>query len=304
MSRRGASTPGIDGLLVVDKPTGVSSHDVVAMLRRAYGQRRVGHAGTLDPSAAGVLLVCLGRATRLLEYMVGCDKSYTGQIVLGLETDTCDADGEVIETADASALTADQVAAALQALIGDIQQVPPAVSAKKINGQPAYRLARRGEIPALEAVPVRVHAIDLIGFEPGPQAVAHVSVRCGSGTYIRSLAHDLGAALGVGAHLRGLVRTSVGRHTRDQAINADTLAQMPAADRLAALRPLRECVESLPAVTVSPDVYPLLRDGKLLPAAPERGVVALLSGDGEVLAVAESRDDGIHPRKVLLGPDD
>ena len=303
MSRRGSSTPGIDGLLVVDKPVGVSSHDVVSMVRRAYGQRRVGHAGTLDPSAAGVLLVCLGRATRLLEYLVGCDKAYTGQIVLGVETDTCDADGEVMETLDASALTVELVAGAMAVFVGDIQQVPPAVSAKKINGQPAYRLARRGEIPALEAVPVHVASFDLLGLEPGEQAVATVSVRCGSGTYIRSLAHDLGAALGVGAHLRGLVRTSVGRHTRDEAIGADVLALMPENDRLAALRPLRECVESLPKVTIPADVYPLLRDGKLLPAAPERGVVALLSTDGEVLAVAEAREDGIHPRKVLIGPE-
>ncbi|MBI5835577.1 MAG: tRNA pseudouridine(55) synthase TruB [Armatimonadetes bacterium] len=278
----------------------MSSHDVVARVRRLYGQKRTGHAGTLDPSAVGVLLLCLGRATRLLEYLVGHDKAYTGEIVLGVETDSYDADGEVLETCDAAALTADRVAEAMTAFVGDIQQVPPAISAKKIDGQPAYRLARRGLIPDLPAVPVRVDAFALLGFQPGTTAVAEVAVSCGSGTYIRSLAHDLGDALGVGAHLRGLVRTRVHTFDRDQCVPLDTLAELDSEARLALLRPLRECLGGLPTVVLPEPLWPLLRDGKLLPTVAPRGPVALLSAEGEVLAIADAQDDGVHPHKVLL----
>ena len=301
MSRRGSATPGVDGLLLVDKPAGWTSHDVVSRVRRLYGQKRVGHAGTLDPSAVGVLLVCLGRATRLLEYLVGHDKGYSGEIVFGIETDSYDADGAVLEEIDAAGLTRDAVAAAIAGLTGTINQVPPAVSAKKIDGQPAYKLARRGLIPELPAVPVTVHRFDLLGFTPGSPAVAQVEVDCGAGTYIRSLAHDLGAVLGVGAHLRGLVRTRVHGFARADCVTMEQLADLDASARLALLRPLSDCLGGLPRIVLDRELWPLLRDGKLLPAAEERGMVALLSDSGDVLAIAESRDDGIHPRKVLLG---
>ncbi|UCG25655.1 MAG: tRNA pseudouridine(55) synthase TruB [Chloroflexota bacterium] len=210
----------IEGLLCLDKSSGPTSHDVVNKIRRLTGIRRVGHAGTLDPLATGLLLVCLGRATRLLEYLVGQPKSYVATIQMGQETDTYDAEGEIIAER-AVAVTMQQLSAALDTYQGQISQRAPLFSAVKVDGQPLYRRARRGE--DVEP-PVRVVTIYQLKLLDRQESTLVVGVKCSSGTYIRSLAHDLGQSLGCGAHLADLRRTEVGSFTLDDAIALDELS--------------------------------------------------------------------------------
>ena len=225
------STP--DGLLVVDKPSGWTSHDVVARARRLCGTRKVGHAGTLDPMATGVLVLGVGRATRLLTFLVGCDKDYTATIRLGEATLTDDAEGEVLTRADAAEISPAALAEAVAALTGEIRQRPSAVSAIKIGGQRAYQRVRAGADVTLPERPVRVDRFDLGDLRKmaGPVGTVldvDVAVTVSSGTYVRALARDLGAALGVGGHLRALRRTRVGRFTLAQAHELAALeAQSP-----------------------------------------------------------------------------
>lgn len=194
------------GFLNVDKPGGMTSHDVVAIVRRGTKTKKVGHAGTLDPMATGVLVICWGKATRLSDYVMAGTKSYTATMTLGVETDTYDADGEVVAR-NSTSVSAEDFAAALQPFRGDIQQVPPMYSAIKRGGKKLYELARAGETVERPARAVSIYTLELLTYD-FPQA--HLQVTCSSGTYIRSLAHDIGAALGVGAHLSALRRTAVG----------------------------------------------------------------------------------------------
>ena len=225
------STP--DGLLVVDKPSGWTSHDVVARARRLCGTRKVGHAGTLDPMATGVLVLGVGRATRLLTFLVGCDKDYTATIRLGEATLTDDAEGEVLTRADAAEISPAALAEAVAALTGEIRQRPSVVSAIKIGGQRAYQRVRAGADVTLPERPVRVDRFDLgdlrkMASPVGTVLDVDVAVTVSSGTYVRALARDLGAALGVGGHLRALRRTRVGRFTLAQAHELAALeAQSP-----------------------------------------------------------------------------
>lgn len=197
----------VSGILNVDKEAGLTSFQAVALVRRGTGVRRVGHAGTLDPMATGVLLVCVGQAARVTEYLVDLRKVYRARIVLGVATDTYDAEGAVTSSAAFAGVSQEQVEAGLQRFAGAIEQTPPAYSAVKVHGQRAYRLARKGEPFALAPRPVRVYRIGLLAFEPPS---LEVEVECGKGTYIRSIAHDLGQQLGCGAHLAALARTRVG----------------------------------------------------------------------------------------------
>src|SRR6476661_563185 len=205
-----------DGLVVVDKPAGFTWHDVVAKLRKFYGQRRGGHAGTLDPDATGVLLVGLGRATRLLRYLSEAGKAYEGRIVFGIATSTLDAAGEVLDQRPMP-LTRDDIERALPRFVGDIEQLPPMVSAVKVGGRRLHELARAGL--EVERAPRSVHVdrFEVVEFEPGPYPEATVVVECGSGTYVRSLAADLGGALGGCAHLATLRRDRVGSFTLAEA---------------------------------------------------------------------------------------
>src|SRR4051812_36375447 len=198
-----------DGLVVVDKAAGWTSHDVVAKLRGVYGQRRIGHAGTLDPDATGVLLVGLGRVTRLLRYLQEAGKEYRGRVVFGVATDTLDASGAVLERTTMT-VTRTQVESAARAFVGDIEQVPPMVSALKVGGRRLYELARAGEEVERAARPVHIDELVVEEVEPGAYPEATVRVACSSGTYIRTLAADLGAALGGCAHLGSLRRLRVG----------------------------------------------------------------------------------------------
>ena len=213
MARRGRDRrpdSGASGCVVIDKPAGCTSHDVVDQVRRALGTRKVGHAGTLDPDATGVLVLGVGIGTKLLQFVTGTDKGYTGEIVFGTETSTLDASGEVVATHEMT-LTPDAVAAAAQTLTGQIQQVPPMVSAIRVDGKRLHELARQGKEVDRQPRPVTVHRFDV---QPtADPSVYRAEVHCSSGTYVRTLAADLGRALGGGAHLRNLRRTAVGPFT-------------------------------------------------------------------------------------------
>lgn len=216
--------PSLHGYLVIDKPGNWTSFDVVARARRVLGEKRIGHAGTLDPAATGVLPLAVGAATKTLEFLTDASKTYLADITFGVETDSQDIEGVVTRIADASALTAEVVTAALAAMLGPQQQIPPMHSAIKIGGQKLYELARRGEEIARPPRPVTFHTLELCAWQP---PVATVLVDCSKGTYIRSLARDLGAALGTGAYLSNLVRTRSGPFTLDDAITIEELGDLP-----------------------------------------------------------------------------
>lgn len=297
-----------DGLVVVDKPTGWTSHDVVGKLRRVYGIKRVGHAGTLDPDATGVLLVGVGRVTRLLRFLQVAGKTYRATVAFGVATDTLDAAGSVIEQAPMSC-TEDDLAAVLPRFIGDIDQVPPMVSALKVGGRKLYELARAGK--TIELAPRRVHieSIEVLEFLPGAYPVATLEVRCGSGTYIRSLAADLGAALGGLAHLHTLRRLRVGRFTLDDARPIEAIEADPAA----ALRSPAAALGHLPRLEVDAEVARGVSHGVVFPISAIRdhapgdslatldpdAAVALLDTSGVLLAVYERRGASLEPAVVL-----
>jgi tRNA pseudouridine55 synthase len=277
----------MSGLLIIDKPAGLTSHDVVARVRRLARTRRVGHAGTLDPMATGVLVVGIEKATRLLGHLALTQKEYAATIRLGQRTDTDDADGQILDTQPAGHVTEAALRAAAAALTGEIMQVPPGVSAIKVAGQRSYRLARAGTAPQLaaRAVTVRVFAIDAIRPD-GDVVDVDVRVTCSSGTYIRALARDVGAELGVGGHLTALRRTRVGPYPISSARTLDELAERldltSLADAAAAAFPRRD---------LTPDEARLIAHGGKLPTlgtgadpvaafGPDGSLIALLTEDG------------------------
>lgn len=266
MTRR--ATGGPDGVAVVDKPAGWTSHDVVAKARGLLGTRRVGHAGTLDPDATGVLVLGVGRATRLLTFMTGHDKRYTGEVVLGTATSTLDAAGEVTGTWDMSGVGLGEVRAAAATLTGEIDQVPPMVSAKRVGGRRLHELAREGV--EVERPPVRVRVDTFAVGEPVGPGVYPIEVTCSAGTYVRSLAADLGAALGGGAHLRALRRVASGPFAVDEALPLADLGP----ERL--LPPV-EALRGRPRLAVGDDVAALVRTGRML----DRGVLGIAPPDGD-----------------------
>lgn len=220
-------SPDASGILLVDKPSGPTSHDLVARVRGRFKVKKVGHGGTLDPMATGLLILLLGKATKLSDRVMGHDKVYEGALRLGVETDTQDAEGEVVATRDPSGITREALLGAMQALEGDILQTPPMVSARKINGVPLYKLARAGQTVPREPRPVYVYRFDLLSFDP-PDASFRVA--CTKGTYVRTLAHDVGRALGCGAHLAALRRTRVGDFDVSAAHPFDALMDAPRID--------------------------------------------------------------------------
>jgi tRNA pseudouridine55 synthase len=284
--RRPATTHGI---AVVDKPAGVTSHDVVAMLRRRFDERQVGHGGTLDPDATGVLVVAVGMATKLLRFVEATRKGYVGEIVLGTETDTLDAAGVVTARHDMSAVTIDDARRVIaEHLVGDIQQVPPMVSAVRIDGRRLHELAREGVEVDRPARPVTVHAFDV---EPGDEpGVLVAAVECSAGTYVRVLAADLGHLLGGGAHLRDLRRTHVGDFTLAEAAPPEECV----------LRPVDAAVRTLTRVEIPDDVARLVADGRVLAAWDGDGPWAVFRRDGTLIAVYERfRGSEAKPAVVL-----
>ncbi len=236
-----------DGILIIDKPSGLTSHDVVNRVRRATKIRQAGHAGTLDPMATGVLVVCVGQATRISEYLLGHDKAYHATIRLGVETNTYDADGEVVATQEVNATRA-EVEQALTHFVGEIQQVPPMYSAIKRDGQKLYDLARQGIEVERAARSVIIHAIELRDYQT-PEVT--IDVRCSAGTYIRSIAHDLGAVLGTGGHLIDLRRTAAGPFAIEQAVPLEVFELAALEGRWAALlQPIAAALSDWPVAVI------------------------------------------------------
>ncbi|MGZ6511251.1 MAG: tRNA pseudouridine(55) synthase TruB [Actinomycetota bacterium] len=273
----------MDGLLVIDKPAGMTSHDVVAVCRRALNERRIGHAGTLDPGATGVLVLGVGRATRLLRFVEDTEKEYRAEAVFGVTTTTLDSDGDVTATMDASGLDETAVRAAAAPFVGDIEQVPPMVSAIKIGGEALYRKARRGEMVERAPRAVRVSEIDVEMFSPGERARAVFRVRCSRGTYVRSLVADIGSAVGTGAHVATLRRLRVGPFGEAGAISLEEVSA-------GALRAMEEAVAGYPRRSVSADDARALVHGKPLRAYGSSGAYAVFGPEG-LVAMAEDRGE-------------
>ena len=287
----------MDGVLVCEKPAGMTSHDVVARVRRLAGQRRVGHGGTLDPPATGVLVLALGRATRLLPFLPTEPKRYLAEIVFGAETDTLDAAGEVTATADAGMVDEAGLRAALAGFLGPQEQVPPMVSAIKVAGERLYAKARRGEQVERAPRPIVIHELELLDFTPGTGPRATVAVTCSGGTYVRSLAADLGRALGTLAHLVSLRRTAVGRFAED---DAHTLEDLAAPGRLAAavLDPAAAMASSATR-SLTPAEAAALATGRTLEPTGHRDPVAAVGPDGRLVAVIQDSAGRARPKVVL-----
>ncbi len=288
----------IDGLLVVDKPAGWTSHDVVAKLRGATRQRRVGHAGTLDPDATGVLLVGLGRVTRLLRFLQETTKAYRGVVAFGVATDTLDAAGEELARREMP-VTEAEVRTAMESFVGDIEQIPPMVSALKVGGRRLHELAREGKEVDRAARPVRIDRYELETFDPGTFPRATVLVECSSGTYVRTLAADLGRALGGHAHLASLRRLRVGAFTLEDATALDVLA----ADPLPRVLSPADALRGMERVGVGADVATLVANGRVFDDAPfettGKGPYAIVDAQARLLAVYERHATGLKPSVVL-----
>jgi tRNA pseudouridine55 synthase len=282
----------------VDKPAGPTSHDVVAVARRALGLRRIGHTGTLDPFASGLLLLCLGPSTRLAEYLTGLDKTYEAVARLGVRTDTLDATGTVVETRGGGPeLAGDAIRAAFEAERGTRLQQPPAFSAKKVAGRRSYELARAGEAVLPDPVEVTIRGLEVTAIEGD---VVRFSMECSSGTYVRAVARDVGERLGVGAHLTGLRRTAIGTFRVEDALPVDRLEDAGAVEA-ALIAPLT-AVGHLPVVDVDAADAARVRDGQAIRAngaAAEDGATVALAAGSELVAVAESGGGMLRPRKVF-----
>lgn len=284
------------GLVIVDKAPGMTSHDIVGRCRRLFGTRKVGHAGTLDPMATGVLVVGIERATKILGLLTATEKSYSATIRLGRTTSTEDAEGEVLHTTSASHVTDDDVERAVAALRGEIDQIPSAVSAIKVGGQRAYRLAREGKTVELAARRVRIERFDVLAVRRAPDGLVDVDVEvdCSSGTYVRALARDVGAALGVGGHLTALRRTRVGRYGLTEAHTLDQLADAP---RLS-LTLDEACLLGFPRRELTDSEVESAANGRALAPCGIDGVYAATASDGRVIALLA--DDGARTRSIVV----
>ena len=296
----------VDGLLVLDKPTGMSSNAALQYAKRLFGAAKAGHTGSLDPLATGVLPLCFGEATKFSQFLLDADKGYESTFVLGVGTDTADADGAVIAQASAVHLTEDVVTQAMATLTGAIEQVPPMYSALKVDGQPLYKRARAGEQVERTARPVEIYCFELLSFEPGEQVRLGVKVRCSKGTYIRTLAEDLGAALGVPAHVATLRRCQSGPFALDDCVTPEQLTAVKASgtetDLDALLQPIESGIQHLPRLSLSEAATFYIRQGQpvLVPNGPQSGMVRIADAGGLFLGVGDMRDDGkLAPKRLL-----
>ena len=291
----------VSGVLVIDKPIGMTSHDVVQIIRRGTGIRRAGHTGTLDPRASGVLVVLIGPAVRLSEYVSASDKRYQATIRLGSSTDTYDAEGVVTASGSIESITEEQFVDTLQTFVGEIEQVPPPYSAVKVQGRKAYEMAREGEEFELTPRKIQVYSLDLLEWD-SPEAV--VDVFCSSGTYVRSLANDLGTALGCGAHLVGLRRTKSGRFTLRDAVPLRRLQEsFTAGNWYKYLIPAAEALGDWPSVELDADQVELIRHGHRVPASLDADDWARgISEQGDLVALLELDKDTMEwqPKKVFF----
>jgi tRNA pseudouridine55 synthase len=306
--------PEVHGVLNVNKPSGMTSHDVVDAVRRIVGMQRVGHTGTLDPQATGVLPVCVGRATRIAQYLTQAEKEYVMTLRLGITTDTLDAAGKETGRAAEVRVRREDLETILPRFVGEIQQIPPLYSAKKHQGERLYRLARRGEVVDRQPVTVTVYALDLLGFDsPDVQLKA----TCSKGTYARSLCDDIGRTLGCGGHLRALCRTRAGRFSLDGAVSLEGLDERVRTGRLGeVLMPIADALAHLPGARVAPEAGPLILHGNAItagmvvqfPSAVARGkLVRVLGFRKQLLSLAEAavtseEFGGCEATRVVLTP--
>jgi tRNA pseudouridine55 synthase len=288
------------GLIIVDKPVGPTSHAVVSAVRRGSGVRKVGHAGTLDPGASGVLVLCLGPATRLSEFLASGTKYYQAVVRFGRSTDTYDASGEAVSESG-RVPTLEEIETVLPDFIGELDQVPPAYSAIKLKGKRAYQLARAGVELELEPRRVTIHALRVLGYQPPD---LRLQVECSAGTYVRSLAHDLGQSLSTGAHLAGLRRTQAASFSLSDAV---PLAALEAAFKdgswIEHVLPAAEALPELPRVKVEGQALELVRYGRIVPAeGPVEGLARAVDGHGNLVAILEGdpAQNAWRPRKVFI----
>ncbi len=306
MARRRKGRP-VDGILVLDKPEGLSSNQALQAVKRLYFAAKAGHTGSLDPLATGVLPLCFGEATKFSQYLLDADKAYTSTFVLGVSTDSGDAAGEVIAETDAAAVSADAVERELASFRGEIEQVPSMYSAIKHQGQPLYKLARQGVEVERKARRVVIKHLELRAFRAGARPEVDIYLECSKGTYVRSLAEDLGAALGCGAHVAALRRTQAGPFRIEDAVSLMSLESLKANDQLAAmaalLRPADAALGAMPLVHLSESGGFYMRQGQpvLVPNAPCDGMVRIALESGEFLGVGEILDDGrVAPRRLIV----
>ncbi len=293
--------PALRGILNLNKPIGITSRDVVDRVTRVFGRGKskpkAGHAGTLDPLASGVLVVCIGAATRLIEYVQRMPKTYRAVICLGATSNTLDADGEITETLDPRIPSRDEVERGLTTQVGLIDQMPPEFSALKIDGQRAYDLARAGESVTLKPRPVSITRVELIRYE---WPLLEIEVDCGSGTYIRSIARDLGELYGCGGLIQVLTRTRIGEFKIEDAIDTDSLTRELIA---ANLRPAAAALGDMPQMAINSDQNLAIVQGREIAAGADAtpGEIALVDADGGLVAIAEVNADGsrIAPRRVF-----
>jgi tRNA pseudouridine55 synthase len=283
-----------DGVVVVDKPAKMTSHDVVDRVRSVFSTRKVGHAGTLDPDATGVLVLGLGRATRFLTYSQSAPKRYRATARFGVSTSTQDASGDVVSTRSAAGLDLDAVATAASSFVGEIEQVPPMVSAVKIGGERLYRKARRGEEVERPPRKITVYGLDVTSFEAGSAPVAMLDVRCSAGTYVRTLVHDLGERLGCGAHMASLRRIEAGGFTEADALALDALDPT-------AIRPLEDIVAPLMRLELDEQQTRAVADGKPIPTPNEveEDARRALFSNGRLLAVYRRRGELLKAETVV-----
>lgn len=291
----------VSGVLVVDKPVGLTSHDVVQIIRRGTGIRRAGHTGTLDPRASGVLVILVGPAVRLSEYVSASDKRYQATIRLGSSTDTYDSEGMITNSSPVGDISEEQFDEILQQFVGEMEQVPPPYSAIKVKGRKAYEMAREGEEVDLEPRIINVYSLEVLEWAP-PEAV--IDVYCSSGTYVRSLANDLGRALGTGAHLVGLRRTKSGRFTLRDAVPLRRLQEaFDAGNWYKYLIPAAEALADWPMIELDADQMELVRHGHRVPADPgQKGWARGVSQQGDLVALMEVDEELTEwqPRKVFF----
>jgi tRNA pseudouridine55 synthase len=297
----------VDGVLVLDKPAGMTSNACLQRVKNALYAAKAGHTGSLDPLATGVLPLCFGEATKLSRFLLEADKSYISTFVLGVATATGDADGEILASSDASAITLQQLEQALAGFRGEIEQVPSMYSAIKHQGKPLYQLARAGVEVERKVRRVTIYSLELLDFKAGRQAELRVSVRCSKGTYVRSLAEDLGQMLGCGAHVGALRRTQSGPFGIEQCVSLEQLEKLAAERQFEALNGLLLPVDSglsgMPTVVLPDDSSYYLRQGQPVLASnmPSAGMVRIVEDTGEFLGVGEITDDGmLAPRRLMV----
>lgn len=311
MGRRRKFGRQLDGVLLVNKPAGLSSNAVLQQAKRLFFANKAGHTGALDPLATGVLPLCFGEATKFSQYLLDADKVYISTFALGVTTDSADADGEVLQRSSAAHLSEADVRKAMQPFLGEIAQVPPMYSALKKDGQPLYKLARQGIEVERKARQVNIFEYRLLGFEPGEVAKAKVLIHCSKGTYVRSLAADMGEALGVGAHVAELHRQKAGEFDNDDAVDLDVLEQERGEDRAEVLDhhllPMDAPVASLPQISIHEDsAYYFGRGNPVMDIGvyqigDEGDTVRVFEESGRFLGLAQITDDGcLAPKRLVV----